>query len=382
MSNNKLYLDVTRYYFRKIHSKSLSGIDRVSESYIKYFLNNQFNLCIFNYIFFRKLSSYETNFLFKKKIHLYELFFLYIYQIISLLFFFLFFIKFYKAKIFNVSHSWLQHQYVWKILTYLKAKIVVMIHDLIPINFPEFSIPKEYKRHSKRITNTLRYSENIITNSKYTKEALLKFSKIKKIKSKNKIIISHLPVNLFSKNKINYKLKKNYFVILGNIEPRKNHIFLFEIWKKLIKEKNPPYLYIIGRRGWECEQAIDYLDRSVDLKKYIIEINKADDALLIKILKNAKALLTPSYTEGFGIIIHEAIQLGTPVIASNLSVFKESAKNIPDYIDILDGKKWLNTISDFNKKTSQLRSAQLKRIKKYQPISSEDHFKLIKNLFH
>jgi glycosyltransferase involved in cell wall biosynthesis len=257
-----------------------------------------------------------------------------------------------------------------------------MIHDLIPINFPEFSIPKEYKRHSKRITNTLRYSEKIITNSKYTKQALLKFSKIKKIKSKNKIIISHLPVNLFSKNKINYKLKKNYFVILGNIEPRKNHIFLFEIWKKLIKEKNPPYLYIVGRRGWECEQAIDYLDRSIDLKKYIIEINKADDDLLIKILKDAKALLTSSYTEGFGIIIHEALQFGTPVIASNLSVFKESAKNIPDYIDILDGKKWLNTIVDYNKKNSQLRSAQLKRIKKYQPISSEDHFKVIKNLFH
>lgn len=382
MSNNKLYLDVTRYYFRKIHSKNLSGIDRVTESYIKYFLNNQFNLCIFNYIFFRKLSSYETNFLFKKKIYLYELLFLYIYQIISLIFFFNFFIKFYKAKIFNVSHSWLQHQYVWKILNYLKAKIIVMIHDLIPINFPEFSIPKEYKRHSKRIANTLRYSEKIITNSKYTKQALLKFSKIKKIKRKNKIIISHLPVNLFSKNKINCKLKKNYFVILGNIEPRKNHIFLFEIWKKLIKEKNPPYLYIVGRRGWECEQAIDYLDRSIDLKKYIIEINKADDDLLIKILKNAKALLTSSYTEGFGIIIHEALQFGTPVIASNLSVFKESAKNIPDYVDILDGKKWLNTIIDYNNKNSQLRSAQLKRIKKYQPISSEDHFKVIKNLFH
>ena len=58
-----------------------------------------------------------------------------------------------------------------------------MIHDLIPINFPEFSIPKEYKRHSKRITNTLRYSENIITNSKYTKEALLKFSIIKKLEN-------------------------------------------------------------------------------------------------------------------------------------------------------------------------------------------------------
>jgi hypothetical protein len=63
-------------------------------------------------------------------------------------------------------------------------------------------------------------------------------------------------------------------------------------------------------------------------------------------------------------------------------VFKESAKNIPDYVDILDGKKWLNTIVDYNNKNSKLRSNQLKRIKNYQPISSDDHLKLIKNLFH
>jgi hypothetical protein len=68
-------------------------------------------------------------------------------------------------------------------------------------------------------------------------------------------------------------------------------------------------------------------------------------------------------------------------ITLNSKIDKSSLK-VGDYIDILDGKKWLNTIVDYNNNNSKLRSAQLKRIKKYQPISSEDHFKVIKNLFH
>jgi len=380
LSQNKIYLDVTRYYFRKIHNRGISGIDRISELYIKYFLDNRFQFCIFNFIFFRKLNSFEVNLLLKKKIYFYQKFLIYIYQFFSLLFFFNFFLNFNQSKIFNVTHSWLHHRYVWLILNYLKVKKIIMIHDLIPINYPEFSISKEYLRHKRRIVNTLKYADYIITNSKDTQQTLLKFSN--KAKIKNRLIISHLPSTLVSKNKTTYPLKKNYFLILGNIEPRKNHIFLFEIWRNLIKKRKLPYLYVVGRRGWECEQVIDYLKRSRQLQKYIIELNKVDDDLLVKILKNTKALLVPSHVEGYGIIIQEALQLGTPVIASDLSVFKESAKNIPDYIDILDGKKWLSTIIDYNNKNSKLRSAQLKRIKKYQTISSEDHFKVIKNLFH
>lgn len=64
----------------------------------------------------------------------------------------------------------------------------------------------------------------------------------------------------------------------------------------------------------------------------------------------------------------EAYTLGVPVIASNLAVYKEFAKNIPDYIDPLDTFKWCEYILDYTKPNSVLRNQQLERLKSFQPI--------------
>ncbi|MDI9712574.1 hypothetical protein QM261_18810, partial [Acinetobacter baumannii] len=46
-----------------------------------------------------------------------------------------------------------------------------------------------------------------------------------------------------------------YFVMLGTIEPRKNHWFMLHIWRRLVEQmgETAPKLVVIGRRGWECE---------------------------------------------------------------------------------------------------------------------------------
>ena len=61
-----------------------------------------------------------------------------------------------------------------------------------------------------------------------------------------------------------------YFVVLGTIEPRKNHNLLFRVWRKLVEDMGDraPRLVLIGRRGWECENAVDILERSEILRGF------------------------------------------------------------------------------------------------------------------
>ena len=111
-----------------------------------------------------------------------------------------------------------------------------------------------------------------------------------------------------------------YFVVLGTIEPRKNHLLLLNIWRRLAEQqRSPPKLVIIGTRGWENEQVLDVLDRSVLVRPHVVEGSGMGDRGLMRLLANARALLMPSFAEGYGLPVVEALSLGTPVVASDIA---------------------------------------------------------------
>jgi glycosyltransferase involved in cell wall biosynthesis len=69
-----------------------------------------------------------------------------------------------------------------------------------------------------------------------------------------------------------------YFVCIGTIEPRKNHLLLLHLWRHLAETmpaESVPRLVIIGRRGWENEQVVDMLERCPTLKRYVEELGVA-----------------------------------------------------------------------------------------------------------
>jgi glycosyltransferase involved in cell wall biosynthesis len=139
-------------------------------------------------------------------------------------------------------------------------------------------------------------------------------------------------------------------------------------------------LVIIGQRGWECENVIDLLDRCDKLKNYVIEIPRCSDEMLSAYLHHTRALLFPSFVEGYGMPLAEALSMGIPVIASDLGVFREIAGEIPEYIDSLDGKKWKEMIIEYSGLNSSKRQNQIERIKKLELPTWEHHFHKVDSL--
>ncbi len=140
-----------------------------------------------------------------------------------------------------------------------------------------------------------------------------------------------------------------YFVMLGTIEGRKNHLLMLNIWSEMARRLGTdcPRLVVIGQRGWESEQAVDMLDRSDEIRGHVIELSRCDDAQLNAYMANARALLFPSFVEGYGLPLVEALGAGTPVIASNLNVFLELAGDIPEYLSPIDGLGWSQMIEAY-----------------------------------
>ena len=140
-----------------------------------------------------------------------------------------------------------------------------------------------------------------------------------------------------------------YFVCLSTIEPRKNHKLLLDVWTEFhdtLPQSEIPHLHIVGRRGWMNEEVFKTLDTAPFMGKTVFEHNRMPDEQLGPLMKGARALLFPSFTEGFGYPLVESLQMQVPVICSNLPCFHEIAGDAPVYIDIKSQQKWAEKIRE------------------------------------
>jgi glycosyltransferase involved in cell wall biosynthesis len=177
-------------------------------------------------------------------------------------------------------------------------------------------------------------------------------------------------------------VKAPYFVCVGTIEARKNHLLLLNLWRQLTEMlgDSAPRLVLIGQRGWETENAIDMLERCPALRGVVFESANVPDDEAARLVQGAQALLLPSFAEGFGFPLVEALTLGVPVLCSNLAAFRENGGDVPEYLDPLDGLGWRSAVIDYASPSSPRRAAQLRRLSGWTPPSWQDHFAAVEAL--
>lgn len=386
-----IILDVTRLTRRTLKKEMLTGIDRVSMAYVKHYKNKAQALVRFagmNVVLSLKNSQKLFNYLINPNNKLS------FNKIIILNIFTRNIVK--NSVLLNTGHVGLNQNKYQKILKKYNLKPIFFVHDLIPIEYPEYCSQGEDTRHQDKLNYILKYARGIITNSQNTADKLNKYCEANNHLKLPTVVALLAPFNkqddytssmpyvsssnlLSSVTPPKCLINKPYFVMLSTIESRKNHLLILQIFRALA-EKSPsttPHLFVVGKRGWECEQVFDLLDRSTTLKKVVTELSNCNDAELNHLIKNSQALLFPSFAEGYGLPLIEALALETPVIASNLEVFKEIAGDIPEYIDPLDALSWQKTILEYANNDNTQRKNQISRLKDLQIPSWKDHFQKI-----
>jgi glycosyltransferase involved in cell wall biosynthesis len=279
----------------------------------------------------------------------------------------------------NTGNLWFNTRYYASQLRWLGARPVFFVHDLIPVRHPEYFRAGEGADFLVHLRNVLRMSRGIVVNSRDTETALMQHAGKSGLRCPP-IAVAPLAPRLAAPSAPGLRpVPGPYFVILGTIEPRKNHLLLLDIWRALAKGQcePPPKLLVIGQRGWEFQSVADVLDRGEALQGVVFERNDCGDAELANLLQHAQALLMPTFAEGFGLPVAEALAAGAPVIASDLPVFRESAGDIPEYADPLDGARWRELILDYARPDSARRRAQLGRIARHRPASWARHFEIV-----
>lgn len=281
----------------------------------------------------------------------------------------------------NISHSGLDSPSYARQVRRRGWKSIFFLHDLIPITHPEYCRSGEADKHSRRLETMLFSGQGLIVNSSATRDALTDFASRRGWPVPPCVIAPPASAYLPTPAAIS-PLAESYFVVLGTIEPRKNHLLLLQLWRRLAEEleEAAPRLVVIGQRGWECEQVLDLLERCPALQRVVVEQSRCNDAELSTWLHHARALLFPSFAEGYGIPLVEALSHGVPVIASDLPVFREIAQDIPDYLDPNDWPGWRRTILDYARPGSPARLAQCGRLAGFRSPTWEEHFAMTEGL--
>jgi len=278
-----------------------------------------------------------------------------------------------------VSHHHLERRgLIARLKERSRARFICLVHDLIPIEFPEYAKPGQAANHLSRIETAAQFADALIVNSAVTRDALQPH--LDRAGRAPPVLVAPFGVDLpAAPIDRDPPFDRPYFVYVSTIEARKNHLLLLNLWRRLATElgDRAPLLVLVGQRGWETENVVDMLDRCPALKGAVVEHNAMPDAAMVALLKGAKALLLPSFAEGFGFPLIEALELGVPALCSDIAALRETGGAVPDFLDPLDGPGWQLAILDYAAPGSPRRAAQLARLSCWEPPSWEHHFAIV-----
>jgi glycosyltransferase involved in cell wall biosynthesis len=110
------------------------------------------------------------------------------------------------------------------------------------------------------------------------------------------------------------------------------------------------------------------------------EHGRLPDGAVQRLMAGARALLLPSFAEGYGMPVSEAIATGVPVLCSDLPALREAGGPVADYLDPLDGPAWMAAIADLASPHSRIAAGQAQRRLSWSPPGWPEHLSVLLDL--
>ena len=277
----------------------------------------------------------------------------------------------------HTSHIQLEDPRLYDWTRRSNVRSAFLIHDLIPIDYPEFCGRGTVEKHHRRMATVAALGSAIIVNSAYTGERLERYLDDRKL-GKPPILLSRLGTEVAGNGGMPVaapRAETPYFLYVGTLEGRKNVTHLLNIWRVMLAREGPartPRLVLAGRRGWRCQNVFDVLDHSHELANHVVEVSDLKDAELAALMKGACALLSPSLVEGYGLPAAEAVCSGLPVLASDIPAHREILGDSALLLDPTDGPGWRQAILSLAG-DAEFRAGRVAATRIFKPVSWAAH---------
>jgi len=219
-----------------------------------------------------------------------------------------------------------------------KIKSIVTCHDLISLKFPEWYPALDRMMYNFKFKRSCRNADTIIAISESTKNDIVKYYNIDPLKIQ---VVYPSFDNVFlqsndsSYNEIILKqlaLPNDYLLYVGSVTERKNLLSVIKAIEMLSSEHQLPLVVVGNGRSYK-NKVQEYISEKKLSQKIIWLENISDNSVLQIIYQHAQIFIYPSFYEGFGMPVMEAMLCKTPVITSNTASLPEAGGPDSYYID-------------------------------------------------
>ena len=248
---------------------------------------------------------------------------------------------------------------------------VLFVHDVLPVSRPGLFWPGEAAKHRRRLQFLARRGAGALVTSATAEEEL---RRVLGDEGRRDLPIFRAapPVQdiFFDRRCPAIPAVAPYFVVCGTIEPRKNHLLLARVWRRLIRTfgRDAPKLLVVGKRGWSIEPIVAAL-HAPELRGHVVEASGVPTPAYRALLGGAAALLAPSLDEGFGLTLAEALTAGVPAIASDIPAHRGQAGGHALLLAPGDEDAWFESVAAWFSPGSAERRAAIARLASYEPVS-------------
>jgi glycosyltransferase involved in cell wall biosynthesis len=248
------------------------------------------------------------------------------------------------------------------------AAVWVVVNDLIPIEYPELAPEGTPILFDQWLRRTVPCASGLLGISRSVADGLrTHLSKIGLTDSKSTSALpiehfylgaglDHVGVGQHALDAVTAAFGRetgSIYVVVGTIEPRKNHSRILDTFDALWSDGAAVNLFIFGRLGWRSEDLARRIRGHAQFGRRLVWLESGTDAELDYAYRHASALIFASECEGFGLPLVEAMQYGLPVLASDIPVFHEIGADYPtSYFDPHDPHALREAISRFEAVTA------------------------------
>ena len=256
-----------------------------------------------------------------------------------------------------------------------KLKVALVVHDLVAFKSPAKHQKKATWIEKITLGRSVRNARWIFTVSQYTRKDLLeRYPNL----SPDKVSVVYAGVrdvflrksdpNRIIEMQRRYNLDPDYMLMAGTLEPRKNIEGALEAFSLISPQHQQRYRFVIaGKKGWYFNKIFQKV-KDLKLIGRVKFLEYIPDEDLATLMQGARLFLFPSFYEGFGLPVLEAMACGVPVLASRVTSIPELGVDAIHYadphdpIDIADG---ITQLLDHEDYCRHLRDKGFEQVKKF-----------------
>jgi len=238
----------------------------------------------------------------------------------------------------------------------VNLKVLQIVYDLLPIKHPEFFVPELARKfNSWWVISGYYLDARLCISESVADDVRLLMPETMKPGSQTKSFPLGSDFNLGVISDHGDKCVSKYikdgggnlFLMVGTLEPRKNHAFVIDAFDRARSQGADIRLLIVGRQGWKSEELIQRINGHPEFGLALIWLEHCSDTELGHCYQNADALIAASVDEGYGLPIIEAENYGLVVLASDIKVFREVANSNVQFFDLDDVGQLADKLSQF-----------------------------------